>query len=214
MEGVKETLSIFNSTFSSSGDSRATTRAKQILEKVIKEQFKTKGYKVVGIKNEVPAFFDKPYHADLAVLVRSIEQPDFYSFFIVEIDSKLGHRTPLKDRRDDERAMRFVQHNGIRTVRFNLEEIIGVNKLYEDMMFERMWTDAMVRYAFPLSQQDIALADNNITFAVKLKESVRTQCEFCSHKAYQHTLTGCNFRQTNKSKLKCNCTNPYFTSDM
>jgi hypothetical protein len=206
-------MSIYDSTHSASGDSRATKRAKSILQKAIKEQLKPKGFKVVGIKEESPAFFDKPYHADLAVLVRSVEQPDFYSFFIVEIDSKLGHRTALKDRRDDERAMRFIQHNGIRTVRFNLEEIVGADKLSEFMMVERIWIDAMMRYVMPLSQHDIATADNNINFAIKLKENAFTKCRGCDHAAALHNLNGCDFKQTNKQKLRCHCNEPVFRSD-
>jgi len=181
---------------------------------VIRNEFKSKGFKVVDVKEECPAFFDKPYHADLAVLVRSVEQPDFYSFFIVEIDSKLGHRTALKDRRDDERAIRFIQHNGIRTVRFNLEEIIGVDKLSEFSIFDRIWTDIMMYYIIPRTQHDIAFSDNNISFSIRLKENAFTKCRGCDHPAAHHSLTGCNYRQTNKAKLKCNCIEPFFSSDM
>jgi hypothetical protein len=206
-------MSIYDSTHSASGDSRATKRAKSILQKIIREQFKLKGFKVVDVKEEVPAFFDKPYHADLAVLVRSFVQLDFYSFFIVEIDSSLGHRTPLKDRRDDERAVRFIHHSGIRTVRFNLEEVIGSNKLSEFGIFDRIWTDAMMRYVIPRTQHDITLSDNNMSFAIRLKENAFTKCRGCDHPAAFHNLAGCDYKQTNKLKLRCHCNEPFFRSD-
>lgn len=202
-------MSIYDSTHSASGDSDATRRAKRILTTSIKDQAKSMGFKA-DVKEEVPAFFDKPYHADLGILMRNREIPDQYFFFIVEIDSKLGHRTPLKDRREDERAMAFINHNFIQTVRINLEEIVGTRKKTEAELAEKIWTEIKYSLIFTTNQN----VSKNTEFSIKLKENAFCKCKGCDHLAIHHNLNGCEYKQTNKLKLKCHCDEPFFRSDM
>jgi len=201
-------MSVYDSTNSASGDSDATRRAKRILTTMLTEKLRLSGFKST-VKQEVPAFFDVPYHADLGVLMRSVELPDQYFFFIVEIDSKLGHRTPLKDRREDERAMKFIFHNYIITIRINLEEIVGSRKKTETELYEKIWSVLKESLVFS-SEINIY---KNTEFAVRLKENAFTKCRGCDHPAAFHNLNGCDYKQTNKLKLKCLCNEPFFRSD-
>jgi len=122
----------------------------------------------------------------------------------------LGHRTALKDRREDERAKAFIAHNHIITIRINLEEIIGTRKKTEGQLADKIWDEVKYSLIFSTNQNTF----KNTEFAIRLKENAFTKCRGCDHPAAHHSLTGCNYRQTNKAKLKCNCIEPFFSSDM
>lgn len=210
-------MSVYNSSYSGANDSDRTTRAKSILQKIIPQQMNERGFKTT-IKTECPAIFIDPkpvaYHLDLGVLFRSKTEYDFYHFFAVEIDDS-AHATIRHERKDEQRDDSFFTSKGIVTCR------IPIDKIFEEKKDESRFFDKWI-YNDILTAYIITPADNtkqeiwselNRKFAIELKENSSTQCSKCDHKAHQHSLTGCEFRLTNKSKMKCNCKNPYFRSD-
>lgn len=119
-------MSIYDSSHTAAGDSEITSRVKQSLISNINNVFMEKGFKT-WIKDEVPALFDLPYTADIAVLFRSKSEFDFYHFFIVEIDG-YGHATKNKDRKEALRDNTFFEFNGIPTIRIPLRRLSGKDK--------------------------------------------------------------------------------------
>lgn len=209
-------MSIYDSSLSGSHDNERTRKAKTYLQNIIKRQLTAKGFKC-DVKTEVPATFTEPkpvaYHLDVGVLFRNPADFSFYHFFGCEIDDS-SHATFKREKRDRIRDESFFNTKGIVTCR------IPIDKLYDEHKDEERFFD---KYIY----QQIALAyiinsceaitdvksEMNQDFAILLKENAYTKCSKCDHKAQQHDLTGCSFRHTNKSKLKCNCNNPFFRSD-
>lgn len=208
-------MSIYDSTNNISNESDRTTRVKLILTRIITNEMRNRGYKV-DIREEVPAVIDgKKYHADLGVMFRSKTEFDFYHFFIVEIDWVIGHETFRADRKERIRDFGFLNHYGITTVRIPLVKVSGKNALKEQDLFDTLiWPDLVDHYIDPAGEKMKIWAELNRRFAILLKENSSTQCDQCSHKAHQHNLAGCEFQNTNKAKLFCNCKNPYYTSDL
>jgi hypothetical protein len=204
-------MSIYDSSHTNSGDSRVTTRVKQSLINEIQHIFMEKGFKT-WIKDEVPALFDLPYTADIGVLFRSKKEFDFYHFFVIEIDG-YGHGTANKDRKEAIRDTAFFDYNGIITIRIPIERLSGKDKPpLETLVIEDIWN--VVRDTWIITPMvDTKVHQRNKEFAIKLKENVSTHCKTCDHPPHHHTLTGCNYRQTNKSKIRCNCEEPYFISN-
>lgn len=206
-------MSIYDSSYSSAGDSDVTKRAKIRLFNTIKTQLSRRGFKSV-IKYEVPATFEKKYHGDIGVLMRSVEHYDIYYFFIVEIDDP-SHDTFRHENKDETRDEAFRTH-GITTIRIKLSKIQGANKIEndEELFFDHIWFHLLANYITPKTTLDTKLSERNRLFAIELAENGKgTKCDSCDHKLFQHDLTGCDFRNTNKAKLKCNCTKPVFRSD-
>lgn len=207
-------MSVYDSSFSSAGDSDVTKRAKNRLYKLIKDGLLEKGFKT-DVKFEVPATFQKKYHGDIGVLMRSIKDWETYHFFIVEIDDP-SHATVKHESKDDTRDDEFNKHHGIATIRIPLSKIQGINKIEDDEVLfnDRIWFHLITSYISPRTQLDKNLAARNKEYAIELKENGKgTKCEACDHGLFQHDLTGCDWRNTNKSKSKCNCHKPVFRSD-
>lgn len=210
-------MSVYDASHSGDNDSDRTITAKKRLERIITEQMRIRGFKTF-IKFEVPAIFLEPkpvcYHLDLGVLFRSVSEYDFYHFIAIEIDDK-GHRTLRHDKKDDARDDSFFTNKGIMTCRIPLEKIFE-EKQDEAKLFDKwIWSEISPAYIIsPVSNKKQEIwSEINRVYSIQLKENAFTSCKDCSHKAHQHSLTGCNFRNTNKAKLKCNCKNPYFISD-
>jgi len=204
-------VSQFDSSHTNAGDSEVTTRVKQSLINEIQHIFQEKGFKTF-IKEECPALFDLPYTADIGVLFRSKSEFDFYHFFIIEIDG-YGHATKNKDRKEALRDNTFFEFNGIPTIRIPLRRLSGKDKPpLETLVREDIWS--VVRDTWIITPMvDTKIHQRNKEFAIKLKENVSTKCKACDHPPHMHSLTGCVYRKTNKSKLKCNCEEPYFISN-
>lgn len=211
-------MSIYNSSLSGANDNERTRKAKSRMTKIIKEQMATRGFKT-WIKEEVPfTVVDeyKPicYHLDLGILFRKVDEFDFYHFFGCEIDDK-GHQSDKHGRKDDERDDAFLVNKGIVTCRIPIDYIFS-ERGDETKLFDKwIWSNIVPSYIImPIEGVKNQLwSELNRQFAIQLKENAFTKCSKCDHVAQQHDLTGCMFRLTNKSKMKCNCTNPYFRSD-
>lgn len=206
-------MSIYDSSHSSAGDSDVTKRAKARLENIIKTYLPENGWKSI-IKFEVPATFEKKYHGDLGVLMRSKMYFDQYHFFIIEIDDP-SHDTFKHENKDYERDEAFHKH-GILTIRIKLSKIQGAQKIEKDkdLFNDQIWFHLFHNYLNPVREADKAFALRNTYFAIELAENGKgTQCDSCDHKLVHHDLTGCDYRNTNKAKLKCNCHKPVFRSD-
>jgi hypothetical protein len=204
-------MSVYDASHTAEGDSEVTSRVKQSLINEIQHIFQQKGFKT-WIKEECPALFDLPYTADVGVLFRSKTEFDFYHFFIIEIDG-YGHATKNKDRKERIRDDAFFNFNGIPTIRIPLRRLSGKDKPpLETLVREDIWNvvrDTWIITPMVHSKKD----ERNKEFAIKLKENVSMKCKACDHPPHHHTLTGCNYRQTNKAKMKCYCTEPYFISN-
>lgn len=206
-------MSKYDATHPDTGSDR-TLRVKQILTKLITDEMKTRGYKTI-IKEEVPCVIEnKKYHADLGVLTRSIKEHDFYFFFLMEIDWIIGHETYRQDRKERIRDDGFLLRYGIRTIRIPLAKVSGKSAIPGPDIFESLiWPDIVESYIDPGTQKNRLWAELNRNFAIQLKENSSTQCGNCQHKAAFHSLSGCEWQYTNKAKLRCNCRNPFYTSD-
>lgn len=206
-------MSIYDSSYSSAGDSDITKRAKIRIFNTIKTHLTRKGWKSV-IKYEVPATFEKKYHGDLGVIMRSTVHFDWYQFFIVEIDDPT-HDTFKHEHKDYERDDAFYNH-GVLTIRIKLNKIQGASKIEkdEDLFENQIWFHLYPSFVLPQTKADELFAYKNRQLAIELAENSKsTKCEGCDHKLAQHDLCGCSYRYTNKTKLKCNCTKPAFISD-
>lgn len=206
-------MSIYDSSRPSAGDSGITTRAKTRLKRIVSEEFKKRGYKTT-IHFECPATFDKKYHGDLGVLFRSVKDFDTYHFFIIEIDDP-SHDTFRHENKDWQRDIDFRKH-GIITIRIKLSKIQGANKVEndEELFNDQIWFHINTEYLEPRTETDRKLSEKNRLFSIELKENGKgTKCEGCDHGLYQHDICGCDWKHTNKSKLRCNCTKPHFRSD-
>lgn len=210
-------MSIYNSSYSEANDNARTRRAKQILTQIITGGLSATGYKVM-IKTGVPATFTDPkpvaYHLDMGILFRSKTEFDFYHFFGVEIDD--SHHTTLKHEKKDElRDESFFTNKGIITIRIPIDKIFDEKKdeysFFDKWIYQPLLRAYMIIPAESIKQE--MWSELNRKFAIELKENSSTQCSKCDHKAVFHGLTGCDYRLTNKSKMKCNCRNPYFRSD-
>ena len=208
-------MSVFDSTYPASRDSEATQRAKSILTNILKEKFRERGFKA-EVKTEVPALFYKPYHSDLGCLIRHTSYTDTaaYHFFNIEIDGQKNHKTKIKDLRDDEKAQHFLSHSGTITIRFDLEEIIGNDKMTPNAIFNKIWENLVMSYLITeIGSIEEKQALKNKEFSIALKENTLTTCKYCKHSAHMHTLTACHYTQTNKNKMRCDCKLPMFISD-
>ena len=201
----------------SAGDSDATTRAKRRMSMLITDQFKKQGYKTV-IKYEVPCTFpEKKYHADIGILFRSRQDFDFYHFFIIEIDGKVGHGTHRKDVREEARDNIFASElgKGIATQRIPLGKIVGEGKIEDEKLFnDYIYQDIIEYYVYPKGEKATRLSELNRKFAIELAESTKTtKCEGCKHPIAVHDLTGCDLRYATVAKKRCDCTISVFRSD-
>lgn len=210
-------MSIYNSSYSGANDNERTRRAKTKLERIVREQMLVRGFKT-WIKTEVPATFLDPrpvaYHLDLGVLFRSKTEFDFYHFFAVELDDS-GHATFRHENKDKLRDEAFFTNKGIVTCRVPIDKIFeeqrDESRFFDKYIYDYIMDAYIIMPAAMVKQQ--LWAEINRNFAIQLKENSSTQCSKCDHKAAFHTLTGCHWRHTNKAKMVCHCTNPYFVSD-
>lgn len=178
---------------------------------------KERGFKTT-IKQEVPATFSEPkpvaYHLDLGILFRSKTEYDFYHFFAVEVDDS-SHDTVRHEAKDEQRDDSFFTNQGIITCRIPIDKVFDEKK-DETRFFDKwVYQDLLRAYIIIPStsvKQDM-WAELNRQFAIELKENASTQCSECQHKAHQHDLCGCQWRFTNRAKMRCNCRKPVFRSD-
>lgn len=211
-------MSIYDSSYSGAHDNERTRRAKDKIQAIIKREMQNRGFKT-WIKTEVPFTVIDPkpvcYHLDVGILFRKISEFDFYHFFGCEVDDK-GHQSDKHGRKDDQRDEDFLVNKGIVTARIPIDFIFSEGNEDATKFFDKwIWGHILTSYIMmPVESVKGQLwSEINRQFAISLKENAYTQCTKCDHKAQQHDLTGCSFRLTNKSKLKCNCTNPFFRSD-
>lgn len=210
-------MSIYDSSRSEQGDSERTKRAKLHLSLLVKNELTARGYKA-EIKTGVPATFTEPkpvcYHLDLGVLFRSKKEFDFYHFMGIEIDDS-SHATLKHEKRDRTRDESFFNDKGIVTCRIGIDAIFQERQDSEKFFDKYIWQPILTAYMeIPVNKiKEELRSEINRQFAIQLKENSSTSCSKCDHRAHQHDLTGCSFRLTNKSKMRCYCTNPYFRSD-
>lgn len=175
------------------------------------------GYKTT-IKTGVPATFTEPkpvcYHLDMGVLFRSKTEYDFYHFFGMEVDDP-HHATPRHEKKDEQRDDSFFTNKGIITIRIPIDKIFDEKKDEAQFFDKWIYQDLLRAYILTPAEsiKQEMWSELNRKFAIELKENSSTQCAKCDHKAHQHSLTGCDYRLTNKSKMKCNCRNAYLRSD-
>ena len=210
-------MSVYDSSYSEANDSERTRRAKAILNQIITKHMAAAGYKTT-IKTGCPATFIDPkpvcYHLDMGVLFRSKTEFDFYHFFALEVDDS-HHATLKHEKKDEARDDSFFTNKGIITCRIPIDRIFDEKKDEAQFFDKWIYQDLLRAYILTPAEsikQEI-WSELNRKFSIELKENSSTQCSKCDHKAHQHSLTGCEFRLTNKSKMKCNCRNPYFRSD-
>ena len=205
-------ISIFNSTNPSGGDSKPTTKTKAKVKDWVTELFRSKGYRT-WIMEENPAVIDgTPYHLDIGVLTRNKESFDEYHFFGIELDWDKGHATKRTDWKDENKDKAFLSL-GIPILRFRMEELYGNKALSEAERNNKIWDNFFIEYFITPIEDPFILKNNEL--AIKLKENQLTKCRNskCNHSAQNHNLNGCNYQNTNKASLYCNCTEPFMVSD-
>lgn len=203
-------MSIYDSSHPSSGDSKPTTKTKARVISWVTDLFKSKGYRI-WVMEECPAVIDgTPYHLDIGVLARNKESFDEYHFFGIELDWDVGHATKRTDWKDENKDKAFSSL-GIPILRFRMEELYGDKSLSEAERNKIIWDD-FFSYVFTQYDKDVEI---NQALAIKLKENQLTKCRNskCSHTAAQHSLTGCNYQNSNKANLYCPCKEPFMVSD-
>lgn len=209
-------MSVYNSSESNTfKESWQTKRSRIKVIAMCRKGFYNTRFKLIKILEEVPATFDKKYHADFGILLTTKDYETQY-FFIIEIDGSVGHGTPITSRKEYDRNELFEKQLGVITIRLPLPELIEIDSASSltEYFSGKIWNPFFFNYIQPSRspQMEINQTSNQI-FASFIANNTGTKCYNCNHLNHDHDLCGCSYRYAVDEKRKCNCTSAFLRSD-
>ena len=99
-------------------------------------------------------------------------------YTILEVDGRKGHRTKITDDKARVRDNHFMNRYAIPTIRFQFEDLHGVDKIDDELIIKEVEYWIKVNY-------DKVITQNKLMFSKKAR------CCKCGHFSNVHTFSGC-----------------------